>query len=146
MEQQTISLQRDEMEGFARSILECLPAALDSAQVLALHGDLGAGKTTLVQMFGKLLGITEPLTSPTFTIMKQYEVDHAHFDTLIHMDAYRIEDINELRPLNFAEILSTPRTLICIEWAEKIAPALPSDIIHISLEISDDERRIVQVS
>ncbi len=101
------------------------------AVVLALHGDLGAGKTTFVQELGRQLGITESITSPTFTIMKQYELESAPFVTLIHIDAYRIKDTSEMAPLHFSSILSAPETLVCIEWAEHVSSLLPVETIHL---------------
>ena len=62
-------------------------AQKESAVVVALHGDLGVGKTTLVQLIAQLLNITAPVTSPTFTIMNTYELDHAVWKQLVHIDA-----------------------------------------------------------
>ena len=129
---------------------ELLAAATQSvkkgATVIALHGDLGAGKTTFVQTLGKVLGVTEQITSPTFTIMKGYETTNEIFTTLIHMDAYRIDETAELAPLRFSEILETPNTLFCIEWAEKISDALPSGVINLTLEVASENTRTVHIS
>lgn len=114
--------------------------------VIALRGDLGAGKTTLVQTLGKLLGIAEHITSPTFTIMKSYETTDSVFQRLIHMDAYRIDELSELTPLRFDELLTTPDTLFCIEWAEKIKEALPDGVIHVSLAVVSENTRTVHIS
>ncbi len=106
----------------------------ESAVVIALSGDLGAGKTTFVQQIAQILGITETVTSPTFVIMKRYETSDVVFQTLIHMDAYRIEDDSAMGPLNFPALLAQPNTLICIEWAERISAFLPPRTITIDLE------------
>ena len=136
-----------ELEHFAETLLESLADNVDGeAIVIALQGELGAGKTTLVQLFGKLLNIDEPILSPTFTIMKSYEVPSGPFTKLVHMDAYRIDDLAELRPLHFEALLKEPGTLICIEWAEKIIPALPSNRLTVALQIAQGEERTVQVS
>jgi tRNA threonylcarbamoyladenosine biosynthesis protein TsaE len=116
------------------------------ATIIALHGDLGAGKTTFVQTLGRTLGVTEQITSPTFTIMKGYETADADFEHLIHMDAYRLEDISELAPLRFSEILATPKTLFCIEWAERIKDALPVGVINITLAVADETTRTVHIA
>ena len=121
-------------------------AASPGSTIVALHGDLGAGKTTFVQTLGQLLGVSEQITSPTFTIMKGYETTDATFTTLIHMDAYRIDDISELGPLRFAEILNTPNTLFCIEWAEKIKRALPVKVINLTLDLADETTRTATLS
>ncbi len=121
-------------------------AAHNGATIVALHGDLGAGKTTFVQTLGHLLGVAEQITSPTFTIMKVYETTNKTFTSLIHMDAYRLEDISELTPLRFSEILATPNTLFCIEWAERIDKALPAAVIHLTLEVVDENTRSAHIT
>ena len=108
----------------------------DKAVVLALSGDLGAGKTTLVQTIARDLGVIEVVTSPTFVIMKQYETSDKYFSKLIHIDAYRIEDVTEMKPLGFENLLKQANALICIEWAERIKPLLPKDTL--TLELAND--------
>jgi len=118
----------------------------ESASLVTLTGDLGAGKTTFTGQLAGYLGVTEPVVSPTFGIMKSYELlDHSDFDRLVHIDAYRIEDISEVGPLRFAELFQTPRTLICLEWPEQIASVLPKQKVAVTLEIGKGEERIVGV-
>ena len=115
------------------------------AQVLALHGDLGAGKTTFVQEIALQMGITETVTSPTFVVMKQYSAGEDNttvFETLIHIDAYRIEDIDEMRPLRLEEMLQQQNTLVCIEWAERIASLLPAHTLHAHLLLDGEKRTL----
>lgn len=111
------------------------------ATVLALSGDLGAGKTTLVQKLASTFGVSDTVTSPTFVIMKFYETTSAVFSQLIHMDAYRLDDSTELRPLGFTELLTEPDTLICIEWAERIKAALPTNVLPVTLTLNADQTR-----
>ncbi len=136
-----------ELEKFAGELLrEILSKKLssDKATIIALTGDLGAGKTAFVQLIAKELGIMEIITSPTFSIMKLYDVTgNAVFTKLVHMDAYRIEDISELKPLRFEEIIGDKNNLICIEWPEKIQMALPDNILNISIQILPDESRLI---
>ncbi|MBP6924286.1 MAG: tRNA (adenosine(37)-N6)-threonylcarbamoyltransferase complex ATPase subunit type 1 TsaE [Candidatus Pacebacteria bacterium] len=140
-------IAKENLKTFAEEVLaECRALASNGAVVIALQGDLGAGKTTFVQALGKALGITEQITSPTFTIMKGYETTDVDFEHLIHMDAYRIDELSELGPLRFSDILNTPQTLFCIEWAEKIAEALPAKVLHISLTIASENTRTVHIS
>lgn len=114
----------------------------DQATVVALSGDLGAGKTALVKLVAKELGIFETITSPTFNIIKLYQITgHEKFKQLVHIDAYRIDDISELRPLRFAEFLNDKNNLVCIEWPEKIKAVLPADTINISIKILPAEER-----
>ena len=132
-----------DLEKFAKELLKAIIAQKpekNQATIIALSGNLGAGKTTFVQLLAKELGVSEKVTSPTFTIMKGYELS-GEFKHLIHMDAYRIEEVNELRPLRFAELLAYENNLLCIEWAEKIQSALPENIIKINIEILADGKR-----
>jgi tRNA threonylcarbamoyladenosine biosynthesis protein TsaE len=114
--------------------------------VIALSGDLGAGKTTFTQALGRRLGITEDMTSPTFTIMKGYETTDDTFTHVVHMDAYRIESEEELRPLRFDEILKMPNTLLVVEWAELIKEAIPRNALYITLSIKDETTRTATLS
>jgi len=111
------------------------------ATVLALSGNLGAGKTTLVQHVASELGVDEVVTSPTFVVMKRYETTHLGFTELIHIDAYRIEQATEMVVLGFLEWLKNPHTLICIEWPEKISTLIPKGAIAVSLMVVDDTQR-----
>ena len=113
----------------------------DTAVVLALHGELGAGKTTFMQVLARQLGVTEVVTSPTFVVMKQYEATR-EVKALVHIDAYRIEDEDEMRPLGFTELLKARGTLICIEWAERIQNLLPKDALHLTFKHEDKSRRV----
>lgn len=135
----------DDLENFASIILseaKSYQNTSSQAVVIALSGNLGAGKTTLVQSIARLLGVKETVNSPTFTIMKSYPL-LGEFSHLIHMDAYRLENEMELRPLHFAEILKDKKHLVCIEWAEKIQTALPSEMISINIELLADGKREV---
>lgn len=141
------TITKENLKTFSEEVLvECKTLLDGGAVVIALHGDLGAGKTTFVQALGKALGVADQITSPTFTIMKGYETTDEDFTHLIHMDAYRIEALTELGPLRFLDILATPQTLFCIEWAEKISSALPAHVLHVSLAISSEDTRTVHIS
>jgi len=133
-----------EMKAMATEIgQDLVPQSKSAPVVLALHGNLGAGKTTFVQYLAESLGIEEAVTSPTFVIMKRY-VGVRNNPTLVHIDAYRIEDIDEMRVLGFERLLGENHTIICIEWAERIAPLLPPNTIHLNFEITDDIRTITE--
>ncbi len=125
-------------------ILEKINSSDEKATIIALSGDLGVGKTTFVQQLAGVLGVPDPVTSPTFVLMKQYETNSQKFKTLLHMDAYRIDSEEELRPLRFDELLKKPKTLFCIEWAEKIKNSLPKDTLYFHLEIDQDNQHTIQ--
>ncbi|OGG85586.1 tRNA (adenosine(37)-N6)-threonylcarbamoyltransferase complex ATPase subunit type 1 TsaE [Candidatus Kaiserbacteria bacterium RIFOXYB1_FULL_46_14] len=134
-----------DLEQAAKEILQGLAVAPrpapPAAMVLALHGDLGAGKTTFVQILAKHLGVSESVTSPTFVIMKKYQTTDKQFSTLVHIDAYRLESADELTVLGFAEELSRGDTIICIEWAERVADLLPPSTQNLQFAIDSDNHR-----
>ena len=115
----------------------------DSATVIAMHGDLGSGKTTLTQEIGKILGIKEKLVSPTFVIMKKYKIADTKWQYLIHIDAYRLEKSRELENLGWAELLADKNNLIIIEWPEQVPDCIPKHACHIHLtHIKEGKRQI----
>ena len=113
----------------------------EHAYVIALSGNLGAGKTTFVKQIAPLLGIEEHMTSPTFVIQKNYDIAWQGFEQFIHIDAYRIEHADEMKALKFQETLLNKRNLICIEWAENIKDILPEDRETIMFETIDENTR-----
>jgi tRNA threonylcarbamoyladenosine biosynthesis protein TsaE len=108
--------------------------------IILLTGDLGTGKTAFAQGFGRALGVVEPITSPTFTLVRTYE--DGRFP-LIHVDVYRLDHLQELVDLGLAEILDGGGVTL-IEWGDAVAPLLPPDFLDVGLELgaSDDERLI----
>lgn len=136
----------EELHTVAENVLS-MCAQKDSAQVLALRGDLGAGKTAFVKELATLLGVVGEVTSPTFVIMKSYAIPaHAFLKTLVHIDAYRIESDDEMHVIKFEELLADTGNLVCIEWPEKIEKILPKDIHTISLTLNSDGTREVTMS
>jgi tRNA threonylcarbamoyladenosine biosynthesis protein TsaE len=115
----------------------------NGAAVLALHGELGAGKTAFVQSLAALMGVAEHVTSPTFVVMKFYETKDERFSRLVHIDAYRIEEPRELAVLGIDEVLRDPSSLVCIEWAERVGELLPEGALHMTFTPRDDGSRTV---
>jgi len=103
---------------------------------LALHGDLGVGKTTFVQGLARGFGVTEAVTSPTFAI---YAVHRGPRCTLVHLDAYRLEHAAQLDALLLEDFLASPYCL-AVEWPEKVAGWLPADSWDLTLSITADQR------
>lgn len=119
-----------------------------SARILALSGELGAGKTTLTQEMAKQIGIKENIISPTYIIMKIYAIDsdssyHKYFKKLIHIDAYRLDSSIELEKIGWQEIKKDEENLIIIEWPEKVESCLSKETFWIKLEHIDDQTRSV---
>ncbi len=121
------------------------------ATIIALSGDLGAGKTTFVQHIACHLGISDNIQSPTFVILKSYQLSpfgeisrrETSFKLFTHIDAYRLTSKEELEKLNWNEYSNNPDNLICIEWPEQVEGLLPDDVICVKLEhVSENERAI----
>ena len=113
---------------------------LSSETTLALHGDLGVGKTTFVQGLARGLGIREPVTSPTFNIFTL----HRGPTNLLHLDAYRLENARQVEDLVLADFMIPPWCL-AVEWPEKIADWLPASTLHLELGIAADERHTLRL-
>jgi len=124
-----------------RSLAVELSAVLPPEATLALHGDMGVGKTTFVQGLAHGLGVTSRVTSPTFAI---YSVYHGGPRTLIHLDAYRLENEQQTDALLLEEFLVSPYCL-AVEWPEKIAAWLPADTLHLTLSIIEADRHRLQL-
>lgn len=112
-----------------------------SATIVALYGDLGAGKTTFTQAMAGALGVTQEVVSPTFIIQKRYELPDHTFKNLIHVDAYRLEEADQLRALGWEELLEDPHNLIVIEWPENVVGALTGEEHPLSFTYIDEETR-----
>lgn len=114
-----------------------LARVLDAGDVLTLHGDLGAGKTTLTQGLAAGLGIPDDVISPTFALMSEYRQGRI---PLLHVDAYRLSGPEDAEELGLDEYLENGWALV-IEWAENIAAALPPDRLAVILTHDDERRR-----
>ncbi len=108
---------------------------------LALHGDLGVGKTTFVQGLAVGLGITNPITSPTFNL---YTLHEGPSGRLLHLDAYRLESSRELEGLMLEDFLTTP-WIAAIEWPERIADWLPANTWHLDLGITSESKHTIRL-
>lgn len=130
--------------GVAENVLKNL-SKNKQAVVLALYGDLGSGKTTFVQEFGKLLGVKSSMQSPTFIIIKSYPLVANRFSLLCHIDAYRLDEPEELASLGWGELVKNPENIIAIEWAERVEKILPKDCVRIRFKFIDETTREIEV-
>jgi len=116
------------------------------AKILALKGDLGGGKTTFLQGFAKGLGIKDKILSPTFVLMKKFEIPYnKKFKNFYHFDCYRIKNPKEILLIGFGEIISNPKNIIAVEWAERIIKILPADKVLLEFSFLDKSNRKIWI-
>lgn len=114
----------------------------ESATVVALSGELGAGKTTFVQTVARALGVTETVASPTFVIQKSYPLSGQKWKRLIHIDAYRLKGPEELEHLGWHDIARDKGALVLLEWPERVLPLIPESALRVRIDIRGDGRII----
>ena len=133
-----LALSRDELAEWG----ERFGAALRAPVVVALSGDLGAGKTTLAQAICRGLGVTDDVTSPTYSIVHEYT--RANGDVVHHLDLYRLESAKDLANIGWDAIVGEPG-IVLIEWPERAGPLLPAEAVRIDLEHlpGDPDRRLL---
>ena len=134
-----------EMARFAASFVEKLQPQEESATIVALSGELGAGKTTFAQAVAKHLGVEETVNSPTFVIEKIYKLSGEGWGQCVHIDAYRLKSADELHALGWDQLVADSQNLILIEWPEHVESAIPKDAHRISIEIGEGESRTIQL-
>ncbi|HHE76642.1 MAG TPA: tRNA (adenosine(37)-N6)-threonylcarbamoyltransferase complex ATPase subunit type 1 TsaE [Candidatus Parcubacteria bacterium] len=115
------------------------------ALVLALRGGLGSGKTTFVQGFAKGLGVKEKILSPTFVIFKKFKIKNNFFAYFYHIDCYRIKEAEELTGLGIKEMLASPKSIIAVEWPEKIKPLIPKKSLNIKFTLKNEQERKIKL-
>ena len=138
-EQRHISHSPEETWEIARKIVE----ATSGRTVLALHGELGSGKTCFVKGVALALEIEVPIVSPTFTIVREYNGKRP----LHHVDLYRLNNPNDVLALGFEEYLQADG-ITAVEWAERAGDLIPPDAIRIRFEalLEADERAITVIT
>lgn len=113
------------------------------ATVLALEGELGAGKTEFTKGFAKALGVKQKITSPTFVLMKPYKLKGG---TLFHIDAYRLKNYRDLIALGVGELIEDPHNILLIEWSDRVKKILPKKYIKIHIDHIDKSTRKVSIT
>lgn len=132
-----ITSSEEETENIGKS----LAMSLSKGDSVLLRGNLGAGKTVFSRGFARGLGITEPVSSPTYTIVQEYELPDG--GRLYHLDLYRISGVNAALAFGVDEFLDDPQGISLIEWPDRIDGILPGNAICVEIEhLSDSERRL----
>ncbi|MCL1473695.1 tRNA (adenosine(37)-N6)-threonylcarbamoyltransferase complex ATPase subunit type 1 TsaE [Argonema antarcticum] len=141
VESRTISLADAEA---TRSLGRALGQSLTAGSVILLAGDLGAGKTTLVQGIGEGLAIADPIVSPTFTLINEYTEGRL---PLYHLDLYRLspEEVDSLHLETYWEGVEVPLGIVAIEWPDRLQYQPPSHI-HIYLAYQEDNSRQAKIA
>ena len=138
-------------ERIAKEVLQASDTC-KSAVVLGLQGELGAGKTTFLQGFARGLGIKEKVLSPTFILMKKFQIpiyaipenrrsSILWYRYFYHIDCYRIKNVKEILDLGFNEIIYNSENIVAIEWPEKIKKILPKDTVLIQFKHNKENSR-----
>lgn len=121
-----------------------MAAKLRPGDIVLLHGDLGAGKTTLVQGIGTALGMQEQAQSPTFSLVVDTPLPNG--TVVRHIDLYRLDDPDELESLGFEDLTSDENAITLIEWPERAAGSLPDAYVLIELRVIGPDRRGITIS
>ena len=130
----------EETERFAAEFAK----QIQPGMILLLNGDLGAGKTAFTRGFARGLGITEPVSSPTFTIVQEYPWGNGKM--LYHMDLYRITDSDAALAFGIDDFLFDPNAISIIEWPERAEDLYPPEAIRIDISHTEDENtRIIRI-
>ncbi|MCM1151793.1 MAG: tRNA (adenosine(37)-N6)-threonylcarbamoyltransferase complex ATPase subunit type 1 TsaE [Alistipes sp.] len=129
---------QDELPQAAAAIVELL----GPRTVVALRGEMGAGKTTLIREIAAQLGAADTVTSPTFAIVNQYEGDGGR--RICHFDFYRIEDLREAYDFGYEEYFYSGDVCL-VEWPEKIEPLLPDERIEVRITVDGPTARTFEI-
>ena len=126
------------------SAAAALAALLSPGDIVALYGDLGAGKTAFVRGLAGGLGINAEVSSPTFALVHDYGAGE-NGASLVHFDMYRVAGWDDLDTTGFYDYIDR-RAILAVEWAENIEAALPADVWRVTLTRLDDTRRRIEIA
>ncbi|HEX8993770.1 MAG TPA: tRNA (adenosine(37)-N6)-threonylcarbamoyltransferase complex ATPase subunit type 1 TsaE [Candidatus Paceibacterota bacterium] len=134
-----MKIKLEELQNFAHDIASRVAPKEGSAFLITLTGELGAGKTTLVQALSRELSVGAAIKSPTFALMKRYSINYSGFTSFVHIDAYRLSGAHEFATLKPDTFLNDPHSIVCIEWPERVEEALPKADIALRFEHAAEE-------
>ena len=113
---------------------------MDRAVVLTLSGPLGAGKTAFVKCLAEILGVSGDVTSPSFVLRSDYDTADEVFTRLVHIDAYRLDASSEIETVGWQDVLTTPHSLVTVEWPERIVGYIPDNACSVSVRFRGTAR------
>jgi tRNA threonylcarbamoyladenosine biosynthesis protein TsaE len=122
---------------------EVLGTWLMPGDVVLLHGDLGAGKTTLTKGIARALGVGDTVSSPSFALVNEYAMPHLR---LFHLDLYRLNDPADLDSIGFAELTSSEDGIAIVEWPERAGAQLPDRYVLVEIRYAGEASREVRIT
>jgi tRNA threonylcarbamoyladenosine biosynthesis protein TsaE len=132
-----ITYKLSDIEKVAKEVIDSL-----TTKTLLMYGDMGIGKTTLIKAIAKLLGSKDEVSSPTFSIVNEYEANQG---LIYHFDLYRIKDIEEVYNFGIEDYLFSDNWSI-VEWPEKIENMVPINFDRIDIELNADNSRTLKLN
>jgi len=142
---EVVTKNQRETKKLGKAVAEKILTRKIKKRIIVLKGELGSGKTTFIKGFAQGLGIKEKILSPTFVLIRKFQIPNSKFQTFYHIDCYRIEKTREILSLNFKEIISNPQNIVAIEWGEKIKKILPKKAIWIKLGFLNSKFRRIKI-
>jgi tRNA threonylcarbamoyladenosine biosynthesis protein TsaE len=122
---------------------QALASDLQDGDVVLLHGDLGAGKTTLAKGIASALGVGDVVSSPSFSLVNEYDTAQLAVSRLFHLDLYRLGDEGDLASIGFDDLVASADGVMLVEWPERAATVLPDRFLLIEFEtVGSDNRRL----
>ena len=141
MIEKKIIYSEDEIESVAQQLADLL----QECRVITFSGPLGAGKTTMIRALLRRSGIAQPIMSPTFTYLNQYENQRGQ--TFYHFDLYRLANLDEFLQAGFDEYLYQPESWTLIEWPDIVMPLLTHDVCYVTIDYHEDaDTRVITIS
>lgn len=116
---------------------------IGNRKVFAFYGEMGAGKTTFIKAICKAMGVTENITSPTFSLVNEYK--DSHDNSIYHFDFYRIKNIDEAFDFGYEDYFYSGN--ICfIEWPELVETLLPTNVVEVKITVVENEQRLISIN
>lgn len=116
--------------------------SMSNRTVFAFYGEMGSGKTTFIKAICKAMGVTETITSPTFSLVNEYKSDKGM--SIFHFDFYRIKNIEEAFDFGYEDYFYSGNVCF-IEWPELIESLLPEDVVNVKIKVDDNEHRLITI-
>ena len=133
-----LAKSKEETQNFAQQLAH----KLRPGDFLAFYGELGSGKTTFIQGLAKGLGIKRRIISPTFIIVRHYQLEYGNF---YHIDLYRTQTKHDLLGVGLDQIVKDRDNIVALEWAEKMGEMLPQKRIEIKCENLGGDKRLIKI-